>query len=341
MTKPLTVVCFGEILMRLSPPNYERFTQARSFEIHYGGAEANVAAQLSQFGVTARLVSKIPNSPIGDSALSFFRSIGVNVAHVLRGGERLGIYFLENGTSLRPSQVIYDRAHSSITTLKVDELDWEQILNNADWFHFTGITVALHQSVRDSLKMALATARRHGVKVSCDLNYRAKLWTIEEAQREMLPLMPHVDVCISNEGDAFNCLGVSVPETGDALYPALARKLKSDFGFKSVALSVRSSSSHSLPNTLTKAALLLDDADCQTPTLSRAWTYQPSEHIGGGDAFAAGLIFGLLTKANSREALDFAVACSALKQSVSGDVARATLSEVESILSQSNIKILR
>lgn len=341
MNKPLTVVCFGEILMRLSPPSYERFAQARSFEIHYGGAEANVAAQLAQFGVEARLVSKIPNNPIGDSALHFFRSMGTNIEHILRGGERLGIYFLENGTSLRPSQVIYDRAHSSMTTLEPDELQWERILHNANWFHFTGITVALGERVRMALKSALQTAKKLGVTVSCDLNYRAKLWSVDDAQREMIPLMRYVDVCLSNEDDAWNCLGVSVPEQGNARYSALARKLKSEFGFKTVALSVRSSSHVDSPDVITKAAMLLDENECSTPTLSRAFIYQPSEHVGGGDAFAAGLIFGLLTKKNSRDALDFAVACSALKQSVSGDVGRASISEIDALLSNSHAKLLR
>jgi 2-dehydro-3-deoxygluconokinase len=341
MSKPATVVCFGEILMRLSPPSYERFAQARSFEIYYGGAEANVAAQLAQFGIEARLISKVPTNSIGDSALIFFRGMGVNVKYILRGGERLGIYFLENGSALRPSQVIYDRAHSSITAVKPNELDWKTILSGATWFHFTGISAALSESVRENLRDACRCAKTLGITVSCDLNYRAKLWSVEEARREMIPLMNDVDVCISNEVDALNCLGVFVSEQGDSLYPALAQKLKVEFGFKAVALSVRSSKQSLLPNTLTKAALLLDDAACKTPTLSRVWTYQPSEHIGGGDAFAAGLIFGLLTKKQSSDALEFAVACSALKQSVSGDVGLATVAEVEAVLSDANMKILR
>jgi 2-dehydro-3-deoxygluconokinase len=341
MSKPPTVVCFGEILLRLSPPSYERFSQARFFEVHYGGAEANVAAQLSNFGTESRLVSKLPNTPIGDSALQFFRSFGVKTDFIARGGERLGIYYLENGSALRPSQVIYDRAHSSITTLEPDEIQWEEVLKNADWFHFTGITVALGETVRASLHQALETAKRMGVSVSCDLNYRAKLWSVDHARRGMIPLMRYVDVCISNEGDASTCLGVFVSEKGELLYSALAQKLKSEFGFKAVALSVRSSAPDEFPNTLTKAALLLDDADCKTPTLSRTWTYQPSEHIGGGDAFTAGLIFGLLSKKNSKDALDFAVACSVLKQSVSGDVGRASIQEVESLLSNSTAKVLR
>ncbi len=341
MNKPPIVVCFGEILMRLSPPFYERFSQAKTMEVHYGGAEANVAAQLSQFGVEARLVSKLPATPLADSAIDFFRALGVTTDYIARGGERLGIYFLENGAALRPSQVIYDRAHSSFATLTPDEFQWEIIMRDADWFHFTGITVALGASVQTALNAALNVAKRMGITVSCDLNYRAKLWTIEEARREMIPLMRDVDVCLSNESDAANCLGVSVAETGDAVYSALAQKLKSEFGFKTVALSVRTSTLTHLPNVLTKAALLLDDNDCSTPTFSRTWIYQPSEHIGGGDAFAAGLIFGLLTKENSRDALDFAVACSALKQGVSGDVGRATISEVEAMLSNSIVKLLR
>ncbi len=341
MNKPPIVVCFGEILMRLSPPFYERFSQAKTMDVHYGGAEANVAAQLSQFGVEARLVSKLPTTPLADSAINFFRALGVATHYIARGGERLGIYFLENGAALRPSQVIYDRAHSSFSTLTPDEFQWEIVMRDADWFHFTGITVALGAPVRTALNAALHVAKRMGITVSCDLNYRAKLWTPEEARREMIPLMRSVDVCLSNEGDAANCLNVSVPETGEALYPALAQKLKSELGFKAVALSVRTSAPNHLPNVLTKAALLLDDNDCSTPTFSRTLIYQPSEHIGGGDAFAAGLIFGLLTKGNSKDALDFAVACSALKQGVSGDVGRATLSEVEAMLSNSSVKLLR
>lgn len=341
MNAPLTVVCFGEILMRLSPPNYERFAQARSFEIHYGGAEANVAAQLSQFGIEARLVSKVPNAALGDAAIHFFRALGVNVSHIARGGERLGLYFLENGASLRPSQVLYDRAHSAITTLEPTELYWDEILRGARWFHFTGVTVALGEPVRAVLKQALQAAKTLGITVSCDLNYRAKLWSVEAARREMIPLMRFVDVCLSNEGDALNCLGVWVSEQGETLYPALATKLKSEFGFKAVALSARSSAPSASPNLLSKAALLLDEKDCKTPTFSRALLYAPAEHIGGGDAFAAGLIYGLLTKPSSKDALDFAVACSALKQSVMGDVGRASVAEIEALLLGSGAKVLR
>jgi 2-dehydro-3-deoxygluconokinase len=333
----MKVICFGEILMRLTPPASTRLAQATMLEVHFGGAEANVAASLAQFGTHAVLVSKVPQNPLGDASVRFFRSHSVDVRHVHRSTEtdaRLGVYYLENGAGVRPSQVVYDRKHAAITALESDEWNWEEILGMGDWFHWTGITAALGDSVRKQLLIALQTAKKLGLTVSCDLNYRQKLWSQAEARKTMVKLMEFTDVCISNEHDAKICLDVPMPsgDTREKFYHSLASSMKETFGFQAVALSVRSSDAETIPDVMQRRAFLLDGKQAKSGYFSQTLTYRPVEHIGGGDAFTAGLIYGLLTEKNSRDALEFAVASAALKQTISGDANCVSADEVRGLV---------
>lgn len=355
----MNVVCFGEILLRLSPPGYTRFTQAQSLEMHFGGAEANVAAAVAQLGaesgVRGVLVSTVPDNALGMAAIQFFRACGVDTRFVKRGGERLGLYFVENGAAMRPSQVIYDRQHAAITEIQRGDVDWDEVLRDAAWFHWTGITAALGVNVREQLLEACRTAKKFGVKVSCDLNYRQKLWTPHEAREAMIPLMEYVDVCISNEQDAGICLGVEVEPhgvtektvektSGELLEDAsrrLALQMKAIFRFQAVALSVRSgaaSGQQTVPGFITKRALLLDDGECSNGYFSKQYTYQPVEHIGGGDAFTGGLIYGLLTEQSSRAALEIGVAASVIKQTMPGDSIHCSIHEVRQLIQGSSVR---
>jgi 2-dehydro-3-deoxygluconokinase len=340
----MAIVTFGEILLRLTPPNFARIQQRSSFEAHFGGAEANVAAALASWGRSVRLVSKVPQNPLGEAALRFFRSCNVNTVSVLQGGERLGIYYYEQGTGLRPSQVVYDRKYSSLCEVKTGEFDWNEILLGAEWFHWTGITAALSTSVLKELQIALKTAQNRGVRVSCDLNYRSKLWSKEEAHSVMTDLMQYVNVLISNEQDAQICLGVEVEQSpnGEEYYRCLAKTLKDRFGFDAVALSVRESEVVQIPEVMHRRALLLDDEACANGYFSHKHTYRPIEDIGGGDAFTAGLIYGLLEDSSSRDALEFAVASAALKQTVPGDVSMASIEEIRDLAtSGKSVKVVR
>jgi 2-dehydro-3-deoxygluconokinase len=368
----MNIVCFGEILLRLSPPSYARLAQAQSLEMHFGGAEANVAACVAQLGaknekaasstspdeVRATLVSRLPDNALGDAAVQFFHALGVNTTHVKRGGERLGLYFVENGVALRPSQVIYDRAHSSFADLRCGDVDWNEVLAGATWLHWTGITAALGDNARALLEEACTVARRLGVKISCDLNYRQKLWTEEQARRVMMPLMEYVDCCISNEHDAGICLGIAPPSPSSAahdstndstnaraedLYPALAHAMRERCGFQAVVLSVRSRHEAALPpHYVAKRAFMMDEAECRDGYFSKEYVFKAAEHIGGGDAFAGGLLYGICAETSSRAALEFAVAASVLKQSIVGDVLRCSEVEVRRFLEQSPAqKILR
>lgn len=242
------VVTLGEIMLRLSPPGHRRFVQADSFDATYGGGEANVAVSLAQFGVPARFVSKVPDNAIGQAAVNHLRRYGVDTRFVMRGGNRLGIYFLETGASQRVSNVIYDRAASAVHSIAPDDVDWEAVFDGASWFHWTGITPALGNSVRTFLHSALGAARSYGVRISCDLNYRKKLWTTEQAQATMSPLMEYVDVCIANEEDAERSLGfragstdVEAGELDEEGYFTLAHELKDAFDFQAVAITLRES----------------------------------------------------------------------------------------------------
>jgi len=333
---PHRVITFGELMLRLSPPGFRRFSQASSFEASFGGGEANVAVSLACLGHDTAFVSRVPAHEIGDLAVQALRAQGVDTRFVARGGERLGVYFLEQGASQRGSKVVYDRAHSSISTLEPGEIDWDAVFEGASWFHWTGITPALGGHLPELVEAACACARRRGLTISADLNFRRKLWTPEAARACMIPLMEHVDICIANEEDAEQCLGLkagrSSVENGSldlAEYGELAKSLKARFGFKAVAITLRESLSASRNGW---SALLLDDRDCPEPVRSRVYDVWLVDRVGAGDAFAAGLIHGLLTLGNTRHALEFAVATSCLKQTIPGDLNLATEAEVLALM---------
>ena len=341
-----TIVTFGEIMLRLSTPGFSRFRQSRTYDAVYGGGEANVATSLAVFGHEARFVTKLPEHEIGQAAVDQLRQFGVDTRFVVRGGERVGIYFLETGASQRPSKVVYDRAHSAVSEMEPDEVDWAAAMEGADWFHWTGITPALGDRPRAAVEAACRAAKTAGATVSCDLNFRSKLWTTAEAQATMRPLMEHVDVCIANEEDADRCLGVRTEGSGaDAAdhaelsevgYARLAGALRDQFGFEAVAITLRESHSASDNGW---SAMLLGGAGTAAPLAeprrSQRYDIRLVDRVGGGDSFAAGLVHGLLTKDDAADALEFAVAASALKQTIPGDLNLSTADEVERLVAGS------
>jgi 2-dehydro-3-deoxygluconokinase len=330
------VVTFGEIMVRLSPPGFKRFAQAKKFEVEYGGAEANVAVSLAVFGEESHFVSRLPDHDIGQAALNAVRKHGVRSQHILRGGDRMGLYFLETGVGLRASKVIYDRADSAICDLKPGMIDWETVFIDADWFHWTGITPALAPNLQEVTKEACLAARNLGVTVSCDLNNRRKLWTKEEARKAMVPLMEYVDVCFANQWAADDCLDFRLESDAPPASPMnledqfrLADSLKRQFNFRAVAITLRELYSASR-NGL--SAILLDEKECREPIRSSQYEIEIVDRVGGGDAFAAGLIYGLLNLENSSDALEFAVAASVLKHSINGDVNLVSVQDVKNLV---------
>lgn len=331
----MKVVTLGEIMLRLSTPGYSRFVQAQTFDATYGGGEANVAVALAGYGLESYFVTKLPAHEIGQAAVNHVRRYGVSDRFVVRGGDRVGIYFLETGASQRASKVVYDRAGSAVTTLTPDELDLDAVFDGAAWFHFTGITPALGETARQTVAAAAEAAQRAGATVSCDLNFRKKLWTTAEAQATMRPLMEHVDVCIANEEDADKCLGMKAGDTdvhGAELdeegYFELARALKAEFDFETVAITLRESFSASHNGW---SAILHDENECAEPVRSTRYDIQIVDRVGGGDSFASGLIAGLLQKDSTKDALEFAVAASCLKQTIPGDVNLVSRAEVDAL----------
>jgi 2-dehydro-3-deoxygluconokinase len=333
----MKVVTFGEIMLRLSTPGFKRFVQSDSFEVNYGGGEANVAAALAGYGMESYFVTRLPKHEIGQAAVNHLRRFGVRDDYIVRGGDRVGIYFLETGASQRASKVVYDRADSAVTGMRPEELDWNEVFRGTAWFHWTGITPALGENPRRCLSAALEAAKRHGVTVSCDLNFRKKLWTTSEAQAVMRPLMEHVDVCIANEEDAEKSLGETAGEThveaahlDEEGYFRLAERLRDKYGFEAVAITLRESYSASKNGW---SAMMLDGKQCTEPYRTRQYGIDIVDRVGGGDSFASGLIYGLLTKEDSCRALDFAVAASCLKHSIPGDFNLVTADEVEKLAS--------
>jgi len=328
------VVTFGEIMLRLSPPGFERFFQSPVLAATFGGGEANVAVSLAQFGLDSHYVTRLPAHAIGDAAVRALRAEGVDTRHVVRGGSRVGIYFAETGASQRASTVIYDRAHSAISEMGADAVDWNAVTQGAAWFHVTGITPALGEKAAGATKAAVEAAKRAGAKVSVDLNYRKKLWTEAQAQAVMRPLMRDVDLVIANEEDLQAVLGVGVKDTDvtsgalnvDA-YRDAAASVTSSLGPAMVAITLRESLSASDNGW---SAILWDGAS-GTLHQSQRYAVRLVDRIGGGDSFAAGLIYGLLTGRGHAAALRFAVAASALKQTVPGDFNRVTVAEVDAL----------
>lgn len=330
------VVTFGEIMLRLATPGFTRFVQTNTFEATYGGGEANVSVALAGYGLESYFVTRLPKHEIGEAALQAVQRYGVKTDHIVRGGDRVGIYFLETGASQRASKVIYDRAAAAVCDFDETMVDWDAIFAGKSWFHWTGITPALGEKPRKALVAACKAARKAGVTVSCDLNFRAKLWTEAEAQAVMNPLMEYVDVCIANEEDAEKSLGFKAGTTDvegahldEAGYKNLARELKKAYGFKTVAITLRESFSASHNGW---SAMLHDDKDCAEPVRSTRYDIQIVDRVGGGDSFASGLIFGLLSKDNTREALEFAVAASCLKHTIPGDFNLVRADEVEKLM---------
>lgn len=323
------IVTLGEIMLRLSTTGYERFMQAESFDVCYGGGEANVAVSLAGFGHDASFVTKLPANEIGDAAVSALRRYGVDTSDIVRGGDRVGIYFLETGASVRPSKVVYDRAHSAIAEAVPSDFDFEKIFEGAEWFHFTGITPAISDNAAAVTKAALIAAKKKGLTVSCDLNFRKKLWSSEKAQKVMTDLMQYVDVCIGNEEDAEKVLGFKPAGTdvtkGDlalAGYEDIFKRMKERFGFRYVVSSLRESISASDNNW---SAAIYDGDEFYH---SRTYKLHIVDRVGGGDSFAAGLICGLMDGKSGKEALEFAVAASALKHTIPGDFNCVTRNEV-------------
>jgi 2-dehydro-3-deoxygluconokinase len=332
----MKVVTLGEIMLRLSTPGHERFVQASSYDATFGGGEANVAVSLSGFGLDCAYVTRVPVHEIGQAAVNHLRRYGVDTAHVVRGGDRLGIYFLETGASQRSSKVIYDRSGAAVRDLRAEDVDWDRLFDGVRWFHWTGITPALGEPVRSTLAAACEAARQAGATVSCDLNYRAKLWSPEEAQEVMVPLMESVDVCIANEEDAMLSLGLPMAvgniETGDLdedAFGELCRLIRQRFGFETVAITLRESLSASRN---VWSAMIHDGGECEEPYRSQRYDIQLVDRVGGGDAFAAGLIYGLLTLGSTREAAEFAAAASCLKQTIPGDFNHVAKDEVERLV---------
>ncbi len=327
------IVTMGEIMMRLSPKNNLRFNQASSFDVIYGGGEANVAVSLSNYGNDVTFLTKLPKHEIGDCAIEFLRTKNVNTNSIARGGERLGIYFLEHGVSMRPSKVVYDRAHSSIASATSSDFDFDKIFEGKEWFHFTGITPALSPLSVKLTTEAVKKAKSNGLTVSVDLNYRKKLWTPEEAQKAMIPLMEYVDVCIGNEEDAEKVLGLK-PDGSDIDkgklsidgYKALLKTLKDKYNFTHATCSLRESLSASDNGW---SGLLYDGKEFFH---SKHYDIRIVDRVGGGDAFASGFIHGLITKNDSRYAIEFAAAASALKHTIFGDFNLVSISEVEALM---------
>lgn len=328
----MKVVTFGELMLRLAPNGYSRFFQDDQLQATFGGGEANVAVSLANYGLDAAFVTKLPSHAIGQAAVNSLRKYGVDTSKIVRGGSRVGIYFLEKGASQRGSVCIYDRAHSAIQEADPSEFDWDAIFADADWFHFTGITPALGANMVEACKQACIAAKAHGVKISCDLNYRGKLWTRAEAREAMTALCGYVDVCISNEEDAKDVFGIEAANTdiyGGKLdkegYKSVAKQLADRFGFEKVAITLRTSLS---ANDNDWAAMLYDG---ENYCFSKEYHLHIVDRVGGGDSFGGGLIYALLTGRDTQAAVEFAVAASALKHSIEGDYNLVSVSEVEKL----------
>jgi 2-dehydro-3-deoxygluconokinase len=325
------VVCFGEVLLRLSPPGQERLFQSPGLRTFFGGSEANVAASLSHFGMRSEMVTRLPANAVGDAALSVLRAEGIGVDGIVRGGARQGIYFVESGADIRQMRVVYDRAGSSFATLDPAEIDWPSVLSGADWFHVSGITPALGDGPAAAALDAVRTARRLGAKVSLDLNYRPALWTGRDPVPHVRPLAEQCDVVIGNPGAVDAMLGISSgPGQGKGAdgMRALARRVAGEAGCSSVALTRReiiSAGEHGW-----SAALF--DAPTDRFVESRRWQVRLVDRVGGGDSFAAALIHQVLQGKDAGEALEFAVAASALKLTIAGDFNRVSVDEVERVL---------
>jgi len=327
------IVTFGEIMLRLAPLNYERFIQAHTLQATYGGGEANVAVSLAQFGHNVSFVSRLPRNPVGDAAVMTLAGYGVNTEYILRGGDRLGIYFLEHGASIRPSKVTYDRSGSAISQVQPEMFDWKTIFQDAKWFHITGITPALSPNSAATSLAAVTAAKDAGLTVSCDLNYRKKLWSRAQAKQVMTQIIQHVDVVIANEEDAADVFDIKADKTDVTSgqlsadhYREVAARLKDLAAISVVAITLRESVSASDNNW---SAILYDGHDY---FMSRKYPIHLVDRVGGGDSFGAGLIHGLMQGWAKQDVLEFAVAASALKQTIPGDMNLVNEDEVLAVM---------
>lgn len=320
-------------MLKFSPANYQRIYQSSQMNVEYAGAEANVAVSLANYGLAPIFICKLPDNDLGDSAINALRHYGVNVDSIVRGGERIGIYFVEKGASQRPSKVIYDRKGSAIACAQPEDFNWDKIFEDTKWFHFTGITPALSDSLAQICLDACRVAKSKGLTISCDLNYRKKLWSRDKAKEVMTELCKYVDVCIANEEDASDVFGINAEKSdvncgkiNKQSYASVARQLQQQFGFKYVAITLRESISASDNNW---SAILYDGENIYN---SRKYSIHLVDRIGGGDSFGAGLIYGLLEYQEAQQALEFAVAASCLKQTIEGDFNLVKVNEVQQLL---------
>ena len=331
----MKVITFGELLLRLAAPGYTKLFQKDSFDATFCGGEANVAVSLANFGIETSFVTKLPNNDVGIAAARSLNYFGVDTSDVVYGDGRMGLYYLEKGASQRPSKVIYDRAYSSIALAKREEFNWELIFDSANWFHWTGINPSLSDELANICLIACQKAREKGIIISCDLNYRAKLWSPTKAQSVMTKLMPYVDICICNEEDAEKVLGIKSENTdvnsgnlSVSGYVNTARQICDSYGCKYVATTLRKSYSASRNGW----SAMLYDAKKQQCYFSTEYDIQIVDRVGGGDSFCAGLIYALATKLNLQATIEFAVAASCLKHSIEGDFNRVTITDVENLL---------
>ena len=328
------IITFGELMLRLQPYNYERFVQCAHVEFTFGGGEANVAVSLANYGMDVAYVTKLPAHAIGQAAVNSLRRYGVDTTKIVRGGDRVGIYFNEKGASQRGSVCIYDRAHSAIQLASTADFDWDAIFEGAEWFHFTGITPALGPNLVEICEQACKAAKARGIKISCDLNYRGKLWTRAQAREAKTKLCQYVDVCISNEEDAKDVFGIEAEATdiyagelNHEGYKSVAKQLADKFGFEMVAITLRES--HSAFDNGWSAMLynVANDEYC----FSKKYNLHIIDRVGGGDSFGGGLIYACMNGYDTQSAVEFAVAASALKHSIEGDYNMVTLAEVQKL----------
>lgn len=318
---------------RLCPPGYKKVLQATGFDLTFAGGEANVAVSLSNYGVDAGFVSKLPDNDMGKLVKRILKSYDVTVDDVVTGGERLGMYYVEKGASQRPSKVIYDRKYSAISMAQREDFDWEQILDGAQWFHVTGITPALSDECVDITRDALKACKAKGITVSCDLNYRKNLWSTEKAKAVMSEFMDYVDVCIANEEDAEKVLGISAKDTDVTAgeinrdgYIEVAKEIQTVYGCKKVAITLRESYSASVNGW---SAMLYSDGQAY---FSRKYDIQLVDRVGGGDSFVGGLLYALLERNEPQDQIEFAVAASCLKHTIEGDFNQVAVSDVETLM---------
>lgn len=327
-------VSMGEIMLRLSTPGFKKIEQSQSFDAGYGGGEANVAVSLAQFGLCSTFITKVPNNPLGRSVVNYLRQHNVNTDHIIYGGERLGIYYLEKGHSIRSSKVVYDRKYSSFSTLEKEEYQFADIFDGMDWFHISGITPALNDELFNITKESLKVAKEKGLTTSCDLNYRSALWSFEDARNKMSELMKYVDVCIGVE--PLQLIGEDGKDIKDNLpqhpsiddYKEIIEKLHEQYGFQHVAMTFRENFS---VNHNRLYALLSDGNEFYKSDPTKV---EIVDRVGAGDAFSAGIIYSLINNIKPQKAIQFAASCFALKHTIEGDVNLLQVSDIEQFMEQ-------